>query len=267
MKNTIAKITLAASLLAGGIYYAYAFSADDVTVTVAGHDGVTRSDYTMVPDEFWDDVFVWDVDAGNYKMATVDQKWFYVGGGLFNFRENLASSTGNGLLSSSMYTSLQSIIGHISTVGFTGSYNDLTNLPGLSDVALSNSYNDLNNKPTNVTSTSSGFMSTGDKSKLDSISTSTIASIKQTETATATTDASGNYTWTYSHSFPSSPNSVQATAVVGVTTSSFNVQIVSSSATSTIFKVYSTVPTNILGNLLGAAPVATQATLKMVAIQ
>lgn len=85
------------------------------------------------------------------------------------------------------------------------------------------------------------------------------------ESYATTTDASGNFTWTFFPSYTSAPV-VTAIVQTGTTTSSFNVQLVSRTTTQAVFKVYSTVPTNVLGSLLGAAPVATQATINVMAI-
>jgi hypothetical protein len=66
---------------------------------------------------------------------------------------------------SSLLNTPTTIAGYGITDAFDGDYNTLTNLPSL----FSGSYTDLTDKPVNATTTTDGFMSNTDKTKLDGL--------------------------------------------------------------------------------------------------
>lgn len=79
------------------------------------------------------------------------------------------------------------------------------------------------------------------------------------------TDATGNYTWTFPSTFGSGVLPIVSANAEGVSTTQINIQIVSSTRSNAVFKVYS-LPTQSLLGISVAVPTATQAFIDLMAI-
>lgn len=245
---------------------AYASSLGDVVVRY--FDGTTNSDVTTVmPSDF--QLLGWNPNTQRVEP--------------FDLAQGLNMNAGSGDFVFVDGFEMSQVVGLVSALTGKVGVSDMIPLSNITNLQLR-----LDEKGTAslASQIESGQMAWYDKLKLDNLpiyGTSTQADWSATSTLSGNyvknkptipslqstriqTNSTGDYTWTFPTAFGSAPN-VIATVETGTTTNSFNVQIVSRSTTSVVVKVYSTVPTNVLGSLLGAAPVAAQAYVHLMATQ
>lgn len=245
---------------------AYALNINDIKSSIS--DGVGFIDTVLSIPSGTDAIQVYDNDNATTTYAALDPIWLFVDSGILKFNiqpiiDSISSTAANA--HGDLVSSIAVVDATISAVSLVANsaQASVAGIASYTGTFLSN-FNDLNANlyatGTSMTctnaSTTNCFMPKAMYTKVNAL--------PKSDSLRVQTNSTGDYTWTYSTSFSSAPV-VTAVAESGTTTSSFNVQLVSRSSTQAVFKVYSTTPTNILGSLLGAAPVATQAFIDLVA--
>lgn len=259
LRNRLALLVFSFAMI-GNVY---AYDTGDTIFTA--FDGSSTVQYA-VPANVADTLLLWDVPTQKYRNLDIDPTVFSISDYVLSFSGSIPESKIDGLATDlSNKADFSYVASSVSAINSNVAAKADTTIVGGSNNGLMPSYlfNRINAFPVFGTATQANWDAT---TTTDIHYIQNKPSIPNVQSTSVTTDASGNYTWTYPSSFSGSPN-VTATVISGTSTSSFNVQVVSKSSTQAVFKVYSTTPTNILGSLLGAAPVATQATIDIIAIK